>query len=81
MSIEYKPLKELPKSKREATSEYDKTITKFSEDKESKYVEVSRTGVKSQSLSSALKSRIEDKKLGNRIKVHLIGGKVYLSKT
>ena len=79
MSIEYKPIKELPKPRRARKSEYEEIIKRFLEDK-TKYAEISREGVKTVSLASALRRIIKQKDLSDKVTVSVIGGKVYLVK-
>ena len=79
MSIEYRPIEELPKPRRARKSEYEEIIKKFLDDT-AKYAEVSREGVKSVSLASALRRIIKQKDLSNKVTVSVIGGKVYLVK-
>lgn len=82
MSIELKPVKELPKiaGRGVRRSEYDEILEKFLADEETKYAEVSKEGIKTVSLASALKARISKNKLTNKVKVRQIKGKVYLEK-
>ena len=55
-------------------------LEKFLADEEIKYAEVSKKGVKTVSLASALKARIKNKKLNDKVKVRQISKKVYLEK-
>ena len=55
-------------------------LEKFLADEETKYAEVSKKGVKTVSLASALKARIRNKNLSNKVKVRQIAKKVYLEK-
>ena len=80
MSIEYRPVKELPKPRRARKSEYEEIIEKFLNDKATKYAEISREGVKPVSLASALRRIIKQRNLYSKITVSVIGGKVYLVK-
>lgn len=80
MSIVYKPVKELPKGLRARRSEYEEVIEKFLDDKTTKYAEISKEGVKSVSLASALRRIIKQKNLSDKIAISVIGGKVYLVK-
>lgn len=80
MSIIYKPIKELPKPRRARKSDYEEIIEKFLDDKTAKYAEISREGVKSVSLASALRRIIKQKDLSDKVTVRVIGGKVYLAK-
>jgi len=79
MSIELKPVSELPKIKREMGSEYDKTLKEFL-DSENKYAEVIiKKDIKPQSLVSSLRNRIS-KNFKGKLRVRTIQGKIYLEK-
>jgi len=82
MSIELRPVKELPKiaGRGARRSKYDELLDKFLAEEEMKYAEVMKEGVKTVSLASALKARISKNKLTNKVKARQIKGKVYLEK-
>ena len=80
MSIKVTPIKELPKVERRGRgSEYDNVIEQFLKG-EAKYAEIAKEGVTSMSLASALRGRINKKKLTDKIKVRQIKKKIYLEK-
>jgi len=79
MSIELRPVKELPKLKRELGSEYDKILGEFIESGE-KYAEViPKKEIKLESLASSLRNRIS-KRFKGKIKVRTREGKLYLER-
>jgi len=80
MSVKYKRVEELPKLRREIGSEYDQIIEQFLGDEGAKYAEISKEGIKLVSLVSSLKSRINKKKLTNKIAVKQIQNRAYLVK-
>ena len=82
MSIELKPIKALPRPRREATSQYDEVLEKFLSDREMKYAEVTKPSVKkTESFVAALRNRIDKKpSFKGKIKVRQIAGKAYLEK-
>lgn len=70
MSIELKPIKQLPKAKRGKTTEYENVLKQFMQG-DDKFCEVSKKGVKGISLASALKQKIaSNKDLKGKIVVH-----------
>jgi len=79
MSIQLKPVRELPKSKRAFKSEYDDTITKFLADDSMRIAEVAKEGIKTSSLASILKGRVK-KNFKDQIDVAQREGKVFLVK-
>jgi len=79
MSIELKPVKELPPAKRATTSEYDDILKQFLTTKDMDIAEVSKKGIKIGSLLAALKDRVK-KQYPDKLEVVQRSNKIYLVK-
>jgi len=81
MSIELKSIKELPRVRREAASEYDALLDQFMESQD-KYAElIVKKKVKPEGLVSGLRQRILKKEgFKGKVKVRHIQGRIYLEK-